>query len=224
MKKAIVLFSGGVDSTTCVAVAKSLGFECHALSFDYGQKHRAELIASENLAKYFKIHHKIIPLPIEQFTGSALTSKEIAVTDYDANHVDDIPTTYVPARNTIFLALALGWAEIIKAYDIFIGVSAIDYSNYPDCRPEFINAFQKVADLATKTSVEGQRFIIHTPLIELSKAGAIKLGKSLGVNYEMTVSCYRANPQGEACGTCPSCALRKKGFTEAGIEDPTRYA
>lgn len=224
LKKAIVLFSGGVDSTTCLAIARHQGFECQALSFDYGQKHRAELEASQKIAKHFNIPHHVIKLPSEQFSGSALVSKEVMAPNYEAKEADQIPVTYVPARNTIFLSFALGYAEVLKANDIFIGVSAIDYSNYPDCRPEYIEAFQRLANLATQTAIEGTLMTIHAPLVQLSKADTLLLGKKLGVDYAMTVSCYRADSQGRACGTCHSCTLRRKGFDEAGISDPTRYA
>lgn len=221
MKKAIILLSGGMDSTTCLAFAQSTGFECHALSFRYGQRHQAELTIAKKIADHFKVKHTVIDLPIGQFGGSALTDRSIAVPEQlDAAN---IPVTYVPARNTIFLAMALGWAEVTKAKDIFIGVSHIDYSNYPDCRPEFIQAFQEVANLATKIGVEEGGITIHTPLIQLSKAKTIELGLSLGIDYQMTVSCYQLDDQGHACGKCGSCLLRKKGFLEMGIADPTLY-
>jgi 7-cyano-7-deazaguanine synthase len=221
MKTAIILFSGGLDSTTCLAYAKAQGLQCHALSFNYGQRHSAELHAAKKIAAHFDAAHHIVDIPIAQFRGSALTDSTITIPD----HTDDmsIPITYVPARNTIFLSFALAWAEVLHANDIFIGVSAVDYSGYPDCRPEFIAAFQTLATLATKTGVEGNNIIIHTPLIHLSKADTVKLGISLGVDYAMTVSCYQADIHGTACGTCDSCMLRKKGFAEASIIDPTRY-
>lgn len=221
MKNAVILFSGGLDSTTCLAYAKSQGFHCHAVSFNYGQRHSAELDAAKRIAAHFGIHHHIIDIPISQLGGSALTDTSIDVPDYHGDN--KIPVTYVPARNTIFLSFALGLAEVLKANDIFIGVSSVDYSGYPDCRPEYIEAFQKLARLATKIGVEESKITIHTPLMHLSKEETIKLGLSLGVDYSMTVSCYKANANGEACGVCDSCVLRKKGFSDAGMKDPTRY-
>ena len=220
-KKAVILFSGGLDSTTCLALAKSQGFECYALSFNYGQKHSVELNAAKKIAAYYEIPHKIFELDIAQFGGSALTDNTLTVPNYSGN--SNIPITYVPARNTILLSIALSWAETLSASHIFLGVNAIDYSGYPDCRPEYIDAFQKLANLASKAAVEGYPTKIHTPLIYLSKAEIIKLGMQLGVDYTMTVSCYRANNEGYACGNCDSCTLRKKGFVEAGIQDPTLY-
>lgn len=223
MKKAIILFSGGLDSTTCLAYAKSLGYDCLALSFDYGQRHLAELNAAKRIADAYHAAHCIFQLDIRQFGGSALTDNAIAVPDHDP-HSNDIPVTYVPARNTIFLSIALAYAEVNKAEAIFIGVSAVDYSGYPDCRPEYIEAFRQLARLATKFSTEdGHTLSIHTPLIQLSKADTLKLGLSLGVDYSQTVSCYQATPEGLACGHCISCGLRKKGFTDLGVSDPTRY-
>lgn len=221
MKKALILFSGGLDSTTCLAYAKSKGFHCYAISFNYGQRHSAELDAAKKIAAFFDVQHSIVDLPISQLSGSAVTDKTVPVPDYSGNH--EIPVTYVPARNTIFLSFALGWAEVLEADDIFIGVSAVDYSGYPDCRPEYIEAFQKVAKLATKTGVEEGKIKIHAPLIHLSKAETIQLGLSLGVNYQMTVSCYRLTDDGKACGKCDSCFLRKKGFMDANVDDPTHY-
>ena len=221
MKHAVILFSGGVDSTTCLAFAKSKGFTCHAISFNYGQRHSTELNAAKKIAAAFGVHHIIVDIPISQFGGSALTDNTFQVPEHSESK--QIPVTYVPARNTIFLAFALGWAEVLKAKDIFIGVSSIDYSGYPDCRPEFIQAFQKLANLATKAGVEEGNIFIQTPLIQLTKAQTIQLGHSLGVDYGMTVSCYKANEAGEACGKCDSCMLRKRGFEEAGMTDPTRY-
>ena len=221
MKKAVILFSGGLDSTTCLAIAKSESFECHALSCNYGQKHVAELTAAKRIASYFKVNHTIIDLPNVQFSGSALTDNQVHVPDYSSNN--GIPVTYVPARNTIFLSFALAFAEVLKANDIFIGVSAIDYSGYPDCRPEYIQAFQKLANLATKAGVEEGNIRIQTPLISLTKAQTIKLGTQLGVDYSMTVSCYKATADGRACGKCESCALRKKGFADAMVSDATVY-
>lgn len=223
MKKAVILLSGGLDSTTCLAYARSEGFDCYALSFNYGQRHTAELKAAKLIAAHFDAKHKIFELGIHQFGGSALTDKTIDVPDYDENSME-IPLTYVPARNTIFLSIALAFAEVLNAKDIFIGVSAIDYSNYPDCRPEYIKAFQSLADLATKYGIEDGGISIHTPLINLSKAETIKLGLALGVNYEMTVSCYQADDMGHACGKCDSCMLRIKGFSEAIVPDTTLYA
>jgi len=220
-KKAIVLLSGGLDSITVLAIAKQQGFECYALSFDYGQKHNAELIAASQIAKQYHVtDHKIIKLGIGAIVGSALTDAGIEVPNTPQQ---GIPVTYVPARNTIFLSFALGWAEVIGAVDLFIGVNAVDYSGYPDCRHEFINAFQTLANLATKAGVEGQSFTIHTPLLHLSKAEIIKAGLELGVDYQQTVSCYSANDQGQACGVCDACRLRAFGFSEAGVVDPTRY-
>ena len=222
MKKAIILLSGGLDSTTCLAIAKNQGFACYALSFQYGQKHDAELEAAKKIAAAFNVEtHYIMPLSIGNMGCSALTDETIDV----PNHKEDgkIPITYVPARNTIFLAIALGWAEVIAADAIFIGVSAVDYSGYPDCRPEYIAAFQQLAQLATKAGVEGNAIKIETPLIHLSKAQTIQQGHALGVDYALTISCYRANEEGLACGSCASCMLRKKGFLEAGVKDPTHY-
>lgn len=223
-KNAVVLLSGGLDSTTCLAVAKHQGYACHCLSFDYGQKQRAELSAARAIAANFgAMNHLILPIPIDEFTQSALTSPDILVPDYQAQQTE-IPVTYVPARNTIFLAFALGWAEMLKAPAIFIGVSAIDYSGYPDCRPIFIEQFNKLAQLALKTGVENSiQTVVQTPLIHLNKADTIRLGLSLGVDYSLTVTCYRADSEGRACGHCDSCHYRKKGFREAGVSDPTRY-
>jgi 7-cyano-7-deazaguanine synthase len=220
-KKAIVLLSGGLDSITTLALAQQQGFQCYALSFDYGQRHTAELDAAARIAeKYQVIEHKVIKLGLGAIGGSALTDDHIAVPN---SAQEGIPVTYVPARNTIFLSFALGWAEVLNLHDIFIGVNAVDYSGYPDCRPEFINAFQNLATLATKAGVEGNPFTIHTPLISLSKAEIIKLGTELSVDYQNTVSCYSADQQGRACGICDACRLRKIGFDAAGIIDPTRY-
>ncbi len=222
LKKAVVLVSGGLDSATVLAMARAQGYDCYALSFDYGQRHRTELQAAARVAEALgAAQHKTITLDLAGIGGSALTDTAIAVPEEAS---DGIPVTYVPARNTVFLALALGWAEVIAAQDIFIGVNAVDYSGYPDCRPEFIASFEKTANLATKAGVEGQPFRIHTPLIQLSKAEIIKEGQRLGVNYAMTVSCYQADDQGRACGSCDSCRLRREGFIAAGVDDPTRYA
>ncbi|MBU2712937.1 7-cyano-7-deazaguanine synthase QueC [Zooshikella harenae] len=222
MKKAVVLLSGGLDSTTCLAYAKSQGYECYAISFDYGQKHNSELEAAKRIAQAMNVvRHEVLPLQLSQLTRSALTDQSIDIPDYVDN--GEIPVTYVPARNTILIAVALGWAEVLEADAIFIGVSSVDYSGYPDCRPEYIEAYQKLAELATKVGVEGRPIRIETPLIHLNKAETIQLGHKLGVDYGLTVSCYRANDEGEACGECDSCYLRKKGFSEAGVEDPTHY-
>ena len=220
-KKAIILLSGGLDSITVLALAQQQGFDCYALSFDYGQRHNAELKAASEIANTYQvIEHKIIKLGLGSIGGSALTDQNIKVPD---TLQAGIPVTYVPARNTIFLAFALGWAEVLRVRDIFIGVNAVDFSGYPDCRPEFIKAFQQLANLATKAGAEGERFAIHTPLISLSKAEIIKLGIGLGVDYAMTVSCYSADEEGRACRVCDACRLRIQGFAEAGIIDPTRY-
>lgn len=221
-KKSVVLFSGGLDSTTCLAVAKSQGFEVYALGFRYGQKHQSEIEQSIKIAKHYKVaEHRILTLPINQIGGSALTDVDTAVPDYSGQ--SDIPVTYVPARNTIFLSYALGYAEVIGAYDLFIGANVIDYSGYPDCRPDYLKAFEDMANLATKAGREGKKLHIHAPLIELNKAGIIQLGLSLGVDYQQTVSCYRADDEGRACGKCDSCTYRKQGFKDANIPDPTIY-
>ena len=220
-KKAIVLLSGGLDSLTTLAIAQHEGFECYALSFDYGQRHDAELKAASAIAEHYRVsEHKTIKLGLGEIGGSALTDPNIAVPE---SLQPGIPVTYVPARNTLFLSFALGWAEVLNARDIFIGVNAVDYSGYPDCRPEFIQAFQNLANIATKAGVEGSRFTLHTPLISLSKAEIITKGTALGIDYHQTVSCYAANKQGHACGICDACRLRKIGFSQAGIADPTRY-
>ena len=222
MKNAVVLLSGGLDSTTCLAYALSKGYACYAISFDYGQKHHAELNASKKIAaQYNAVQHEVISLPIGHLGGSALTDSTINIPQHSSTK--SIPSTYVPARNTLMLSIALGWAEILNAEAIFIGVSAVDYSGYPDCRPEYIEAFQSMANFATKKGIEGHGVQIETPLIQLSKAQTIQLGQSLGINYAQTVSCYKATDDGLACGQCDSCYLRKKGFEEAGCIDPTRY-
>jgi 7-cyano-7-deazaguanine synthase len=218
--KAVVLLSGGLDSVTTLALAQEQGFACHALSLDYGQRHDAELAAARRIAAGAGVEHKVVPIGLDAIGGSALTDDTIAVPDRES---EGIPVTYVPARNTVFLALALGWAEVLGAWDIFIGVNAVDYSGYPDCRPEYIAAFEKLAQLATKGGVEGGTFTIHTPLISLSKAGIIQAGLRLGVNYADTVSCYAADEAGRACGRCDACRLRAAGFAAAGVPDPTRY-
>ena len=219
--KAIVLVSGGLDSTTTLAIAKKLGFECYALSFDYGQRHISELLAASRIAKSFDVKdHKVINIDLRQIGGSALTDESIDIPESPSK---GIPITYVPARNTLFLSYALAWAEVLNANDIFIGVNSIDYSGYPDCRPEYINAYENLATLATKAGVEGTKFKIHAPLIDLSKADIIKKGIALNVDYAQTVSCYQADKQGYACGVCDSCRFRKEGFEDAKINDPTRY-
>jgi 7-cyano-7-deazaguanine synthase len=221
MNKAVVLLSGGLDSITALSLAQEQGFDCYALSLDYGQRHDAELNAAKRLARSARVHdHKIIRLGLGDFGGSALTDDAIAVPDHAEQ---GIPVTYVPARNTVFLSLALGWAEVLGAWDLFIGVNAVDYSGYPDCRPEFIAAFQQLANLATRGGVEGGQFTIHAPLIELGKADIIREGIRLGIDYALTVSCYSADSEGRGCGTCDACRLRAAGFHEAGITDPTRY-
>ena len=223
-EKAIILLSGGLDSATVLAIARSDGFECYCLSFNYGQKHSTELSYAAELAGTLGAkEHRIANIDIGAFGGSALTDDAIEVPDATAAN-NEIPVTYVPARNTVFLSYALGWAEVLGANDVFLGVNAVDYSGYPDCRPEFISAFETMANLATKAGVEGASLKIRVPLIELSKADIIRRGTALGVDYSNTVSCYRLNPEGEACGACDSCALRAAGFAEAGLADPTRYA
>ena len=218
---AVVLISGGLDSATVLAIARQEGFICHALSFDYGQRHRSELIAAEKVAQQQGVqNHQTIAIDLRQFGGSALTDDEISV---PTESTQGIPVTYVPARNTIFLSLGLAYAETLDAYDIFIGVNAVDYSGYPDCRPEFIRAYEEMANLATKIGVEGQRIRIHTPLIDLTKAGIIQMGVELGVDYAQTVSCYQADSEGRGCGLCDSCRIRAEGFREARMVDPTCY-
>jgi 7-cyano-7-deazaguanine synthase len=218
-KRAVVLLSGGLDSATVLAIATDLGYRCHALSVDYGQRHRSELRAAENVAASMSAPLKTVRLDLRTFGGSALTDD----IDVPVEESDGIPVTYVPARNTIMLSLALAWAEVLGSGDIFIGVNAVDYSGYPDCRPEFINAFEEMANLATKAGVIGNRLVVHTPLIDLSKADIIRQGTALGVNYAMTVSCYQADDEGRACGVCDSCRIRAAGFRAAGVADPTRY-
>lgn len=219
---AVVLLSGGLDSATVLAIARSQGYECHAIAFDYGQRHRAELDASLRQAKALGAKtHRIVHVDMNQFGGSALTDLSIDVPE--ANSQPGIPSTYVPARNTVMLSLALALAETLNSRDIFIGVNAVDYSGYPDCRPEYIAAFEKMANLATKSGVEGHKLHIHAPLIALSKAEIIRTGAALGVDYGLTVSCYQANELGRACGVCDSCRLRAEGFAAAGVADPTSY-
>jgi len=220
-EKAIVLLSGGLDSATTLALARQQGYACHALSLEYGQRHAVELDAARRIARLLHVvEHKVIRIGLETIGGSALTDPAIQVPEALG---EGIPATYVPAGNTVFLALALGWAEVLGARSIFIGVNAVDYSGYPDCRPEFIRAFEALAGLATKAGVEGERFRIETPLINLSKAEIIRQGVALGLDYGVTVSCYQADADGRACGVCDSCRLRARGFAEAGVADPTRY-
>ncbi len=220
-KKAVILLSGGLDSSTVLAIARDQGYECYTVSFDYGQRHRSELAASERVADAFGAKaHKVLTLGLRDIGGSALTEDAIDVPDKPGT---DIPITYVPARNTIFLSLALGWAEVINARDIFIGANDVDYSGYPDCRPEYLHAFEKMANLATKAGVEGDHFHIRAPLLTLTKAEIIQEGQRLGVDYSITVSCYQADDEGRACGLCDSCRYRQKGFQEAGVKDVTLY-
>ena len=221
-KKAVNLLSGGLDSTTVLAIAKAQGFECYALSFDYGQKQNSELTAAQRVAKEFDAKaHRVMRISLGELGGSALTDETIDVPEFADS--EQIPVTYVPARNTVFLSFAMAWAEVLEAQDIFIGVNALDYSGYPDCRPEFVQAFETMANLATKQGIEGKRLKIHTPLIDLHKSEIIQKGLSLGVDYSQTTTCYQANENGEACGVCDACEYRKLGFKEAGVEDPTRY-
>jgi 7-cyano-7-deazaguanine synthase len=220
-KKAVVLVSGGLDSATVLAIAREQGYQCYALAFDYGQRHRAELLAAQRVCEHQGAEEfKIIKLDLSSIGGSALTDMNIDVPDAGGS---GIPVTYVPARNTVFLSIALGWAEVLQADDIFIGVNAVDYSGYPDCRPDFINAFETLANFATKAGVEGHKLHVQTPLMALSKAEIVSWGSKLGVDYGLTVSCYRANEEGKACGRCDSCQLRSQGFMEAGLPDPTAY-
>ena len=219
--KAIVLVSGGLDSATCLAIASDMGFDCYAISFDYGQRSSSELLAARKLVGKAAVkEHKIVRLHMDEIGGSALTDSDIAVPEQES---EGIPITYVPARNTVFLSYALAWAEVVGANAIFIGVNALDYSGYPDCRPEYIAAFQNLMNLATKTAMEGTTIKLQTPLIDLNKAEIIKTGSRLGVDFGATVSCYQASSKGEACGRCDSCRFRKKGFLDAGIDDPTLY-
>lgn len=220
-KRAVVLLSGGLDSATVLAIAASLGYECYALSFDYGQRAQTELNAARALVKSLGAkEHRVFNLDLAQFGGSALTDSSI---DVPSDAEEGIPVTYVPARNTIFLSLALAWAEVLHADAIFIGVNAVDYSGYPDCRPEFIAAYEQMANLATRNGVTGEPFKIETPLIDLTKAEIIQQGTALGLDYALTVSCYQSDDDGRACGNCDSCHLRAKGFADAGLADPTRY-
>lgn len=220
-RRAVVLLSGGLDSATALAIAQEQGYTCHTLSIDYGQRHRAELRAAERVAaEQGSVEHRCVRFDLGSFGGSALTDLDIAVPEHGG---EGIPITYVPARNTVFLSVALGWAEVLGAADIFIAVNAVDYSGYPDCRPAFIEAFERLANVATKAGIEGQRIRIHAPLMDWSKAEIIRTGTRLGVDYGLTVSCYQADAEGRACGHCDSCRLRMEGFTAAGIGDPTRY-
>ena len=220
-KKAVILVSGGLDSTTVVAMAMSQGYDCYTLSFDYGQRHRSELVAAQQVSDLMTVHiHKVVKLDLGTIGGSALTDSSIDVPEYETA---GIPVTYVPARNTVFLSIALGWAEVLGANDIFLGINAVDYSGYPDCRPDYISDFEAMANLATKAGVEGNKLSIHAPLIDMTKGEIIQAGLSLGVDYSHTVSCYQASEEGLACGRCDSCRLRARGFDEAGVKDPTRY-
>lgn len=223
-KRAVVLLSGGLDSATCLAIALNQGFECYALSVAYGQRHAAELSASKKLADQLGAkEHRLARVGLGQFGGSALTDPTIDVPTERKDGDNPIPVTYVPARNTVMLSIAMAWAEVLGARDIFVGVNAVDYSGYPDCRPEFIQAFETMANLATKAGIEGQKLHIHAPLISLTKAEIIRQGTDLGVDYAQTVTCYQADDTGRACGRCEACKLRRTGFHEAGVEDPTRY-
>jgi 7-cyano-7-deazaguanine synthase len=220
-KRAVILLSGGLDSATVLAMAKADGYSCYSMSFDYGQRHRSELLAAERVAlQQGVIEHKVVGLNLNGIGGSALTDSRIAVPEQPG---EGIPLTYVPARNTVFLALALGWAEVLEARDIFIGVNAVDYSGYPDCRPQFIAAFEQLANLATRAGVEGQSFHIRAPLLHMSKSEIVQAGSALGVDYGLTVSCYQADAEGRACGRCDSCRFRAAGFAAAGMPDPTPY-
>ena len=219
-KRAVILLSGGLDSVTALAIAKAEGYECFSISFDYGQRHKTELLAAEHLAKKAVVaSHKVIQIDLRTIGGSALTDD----IDVPETEQQGIPITYVPARNTVFLSIALGWAEVLNAEAIFVGVNAVDYSGYPDCRPEFIDAFEKLANLATKSAVEGSAIYIKAPLMHLSKSEIVKRGTELGIDYSETVSCYQADAQGRACGQCDSCRFRRQGFIDAGLADPTRY-
>ena len=220
-KKAVILVSGGLDSSTVLAMAKQQGFDCYTLSFDYGQRHRSELFAAAKVSEAMQVEaHKVVSLDLGTIGGSALTDTNIDVPEYETS---GIPVTYVPARNTVFLSIALGWAEVLGANVIFVGVNAVDYSGYPDCRPDYINAFEQMANLATKAGVEGNKLTVHAPLIDMTKGQIIQAGIKIGVDYSVTVSCYQADEQGAACGVCDSCRLRKQGFIDAGVKDPTRY-
>ena len=221
MSKAVVLLSGGLDSATTLAIAREQGFACYAISFDYGQRHRCELMAADRVARALGVaEHRVISLGLGELGGSALTDRQI---DVPHEPTEGIPVTYVPARNTVFLAVALGWAEVLGAQDIFVGVNAVDYSGYPDCRPAFIAAFEQLANVATRAGVEGIPFHIRAPLINLSKSDIIQRGAALGVDYSLTVSCYDPDLEGRACGACEACRLRTDGFAAAELPDPTRY-
>jgi 7-cyano-7-deazaguanine synthase len=223
MRKAVVLLSGGLDSATVLAMAVRQGYACHALSVDYGQRHRVELEAAGRVARALgALEHRTVSIDLSAFGGSALTDRSIAVPTQGVQK-DGIPVTYVPARNTIMLALALAWAEVLGAQDLFFGANAVDYSGYPDCRPDYMRAFEALANLATKAAVEGRKLKLHTPIIAMSKAQIIEQGVNLGVDYTLTVSCYQADGEGRACGACDSCRLRRAGFETAGVGDPTRY-
>lgn len=221
MKRAVILLSGGLDSVTVLALAREQGFACYTLSFNYGQRHHAELNAAKVLSRQNgAIEHKVIDIDLSAIGGSALTDHNI---DVPEQHEEGIPITYVPARNTVFLSIALGWAEVLSAHAIFVGVNAVDYSGYPDCRPAFIEAFERLANVATKAGVEGQTLTVHAPLIEMTKADIIHQGMRLGIDYSQTISCYQADHDGNACGKCDSCRFRRQGFVQAGLSDPTRY-
>ena len=223
--KAVVLVSGGLDSTTCLAMAREKGFDLYALTFNYGQRHDHELNSAKMVVDFFNIqNHSIIDIDLAQFGGSALTDKIDVPKKRDLSDMAEIPVTYVPARNTVFLSLALAWAEVLGSFDIFIGVNALDYSGYPDCRPEYISSFEKTANLATKAGVSGSSFRIHTPLIDLTKSEIVKVGMNLGVDYSLTSSCYDPDQEGNPCGLCDACYLRLKGFKETGITDPLNYS
>ena len=223
--KAVVLVSGGLDSTTCLAMAREKGFDLYALTFNYGQRHDHELNSAKMVVDFFNIqNHSIIDIDLAQFGGSALTDQIDVPKERDLSDMGEIPVTYVPARNTVFLSLALAWAEVLGSFDIFIGVNALDYSGYPDCRPEYISSFEKTANLATKAGVSGSSFRIHTPLIDLTKSEIVKVGMDLGVDYSLTSSCYDPDQDGNPCGLCDACYLRLKGFKEAGIIDPLSYS
>ena len=221
MNRAVVLLSGGLDSVTALAMAREQGFECYTLSFNYGQRHHAELNAAERLSSQNgAVAHKVIDIDLSAIGGSALTDQSI---DVPEQYEEGIPVTYVPARNTVFLSIALGWAEVLSAQAIFVGVNAVDYSGYPDCRPEFITAFEQLANVATKAGVEGQELTIQAPLMTMTKADIIQEGTRLGIDYSQTISCYQADSDGRACGKCDSCRFRRQGFEQAGLADPTRY-
>ena len=220
-KRAVILVSGGLDSATVLAMARQQGYDCYTLSFDYGQRTRSELLAAERVSVALgDVEHKVVKLNLDSIGGSALTDTAIAVPE---EQTTGIPVTYVPARNTVFLSIALGWAEVLGAQDIFTGVNAVDYSGYPDCRPEYISAFETMANLATRAGVEGHKLTIHSPLMKMGKSEIISAGVKLGVDYGLTVSCYQATAEGLACGKCDSCRLRRQGFADAGVVDPTRY-